>query len=327
MSTDIMTNKTLVVRRPIFPDVLAELRRHATVIDSQSGTALEGKVLADALAVADVLMVPATEPVDASLLAAAPQLRLVANIGVGYDNIDVPACTARGVRVTNTPGVLDDATADFAFALLLAAARRVAEGDAFVRAGTWSAGTTLAMGLDVHHRVLGIVGLGRIGRAIVQRAHGFDMKVVYHNRHPLTLDEERQLGVTYAALDELLVTADFVLLQVPSSPATHHLIGAAELAKMKTTAVLVNTARGGVVDDAALAEALRKGTIAAAGLDVFENEPGVHAGLLSLRNVVLAPHAGSATLATRHAMVRRAADNVIAALTGAAPPDLLNKEA
>ena len=321
-----MTNKTLVVRRPIFPDVLAELRRHATVIDSQSGTPLDGKSLADALAVADVLMVPATEPVGPSLLAAAPKLRLIANIGVGYDNIDVAACTARGIMVTNTPGVLDDATADLAFALLLAAARRIAEGDAFVRAGAWSAGTTLAMGLDVHHRVLGIVGLGRIGRAIVQRAHGFDMKVVYHNRHRLALDEERQLGVSYAALDELLATADFVLLQVPSSPATHHLIGAAELAKMKATAVLVNTARGGVVDDAALAEALQKGTIAAAGLDVFENEPRVHPGLLSLRNVALAPHAGSATLATRHAMVRRAADNVIAALAGATPPDLVNKE-
>lgn len=322
-----MKPQTVVVPRPIFPDILEDLRKHARVLDGQSGTTLSGQALADALAVADALLVPATEPVGPSLLAAAPRLRLVANVGVGYDNIDVAACTARAIRVTNTPGVLDDATADFAFALLLAAARRVAEGDAFVRAGSWTAGTMLGMGLDVHHRVLGIVGLGRIGRAIVRRAHGFDMKVVYHNRHRLPDPEERQLGVTHASLEDLLAAADFVLLQVPSSPATHHLIGAAELAKMKRTAVLVNTARGGVVDDAALAEALQKGTIAAAGLDVFENEPSVHPGLLSLRNVVLAPHAGSATLATRHAMVRRAADNVIAALTGATPPDLVNTEA
>jgi lactate dehydrogenase-like 2-hydroxyacid dehydrogenase len=322
-----MATPTLVVRRPIFPDVLADLRQHATVIDAQSGTALEGETLAAALKVADALLVPATEPVGKSLLDSAPKLRLVANIGVGHDNIDVPACAARGITVTNTPGVVDDATADLAFALLLAAARRVVDGDAFVRSGAWAAGTQPSMGVDVHHRVLGIVGLGRIGRTLVRRARGFEMTVLYHNRRRLPDGEELDLGVTYATLDELLTKADFVLLQIPASPETHHLIGAAELAKMKSTAVLVNTARGGVVDDAALIAALQKGTIAAAGLDVFENEPQVHPGLLSLHNVVLAPHVGSATLATRHAMVRRAADNVIAVLSGAAPRDPVNTEA
>jgi gluconate 2-dehydrogenase len=322
-----MPTPTLVVRRPIFPDVLADLRQHATVIDAQSGTALEGETLAAALAVADALLVPANEPVGRSVLDSAPKLRLVANIGVGYDNIDVRACAARGITVTNTPGVVDDATADLAFALLLAAARRVVDGDAFVRSGAWAAGTLPSMGVDVHHRVLGIVGLGRIGRSLVRRARGFEMTVLYHNRRRLPDGDELELGVTYATLDELLTQADFVLLQVPASPDTHHLIGAAELAKMKSTAVLVNTARGGVVDDAALTAALQKGAIAAAGLDVYENEPQVHPGLLSLHNVVLAPHVGSATLATRHAMVRRAADNVIAVLSGAAPRDPVNTEA
>jgi gluconate 2-dehydrogenase len=321
-----MAGTCIVVRRPIFPDILATLRGHGRVVDNQSGTSLEGDALAAALAVADALLVPASEPVGSALLDAAPRLRIVANIGVGHDNIDVPACTARAVMVTNTPGVLDDSTADLAFALMLAAARRVAEGDAFVRTGAWTSGVTFGMGLDVHHRTLGIVGLGRIGRAIVRRARGFDMKVIYHNRHRLPAAEEQQLGVAHAGLDELLGAADFVVLQTPLSSTTRHLIGAAQLGRMKKTAVLVNTARGGVVDDAALADALKSGVIGAAGLDVFEDEPRVHPDLLTLPNVVLAPHVGSATLATRHAMVLCAAGNIIAALTGAQPPNLINKE-
>jgi lactate dehydrogenase-like 2-hydroxyacid dehydrogenase len=246
---------------------------------------------------------------------------VVANIGVGYDNIDLAACAARGVVVTNTPGVLDDSTADLAFGLMLAAARRIVEGDGFVRGGRWSIASQLPMGLDVHHRTLGIVGFGRIGRAIARRAAGFEMKILYSGRRRLEPDDEARLGATYAPLDDLLAAADFVILQVPGTPETRHLIGAAELARMKRTAVLVNTARGGVVDDAALADALKRGTIAAAGLDVFEGEPQVHPDLVALPNVVLAPHVGSATLATRHAMVQRAAQNLLAVLAGAEAPD------
>jgi gluconate 2-dehydrogenase len=316
-----VSQPTLVVGRPIFPDVLDELRRHARVLDNQAGSTFDAATLAARLAEADGLMVTAFDPVDAGLLGMAPRLRIVANIGVGYDNVDVAACAGRGVVVTNTPGVVDDATADVAFALMLAAARRIAEGDRFVRDGKWSSISQLAMGLDVHHRTLGIVGFGRIGRAVARRAAGFDMKILYHNRHRLDPAEEARFGVAFADFDRLLSQSDFVVLQVPATPETHHLIGPDQLSLMKRTAVLVNTARGGVVDDAALADALGRGIIAAAGLDVFEGEPKVHPALLGLPNVVLAPHIGSATLATRHAMVRRASTNLIAFLAGEAPPD------
>ena len=319
-----MSDRTVVVVRPIFPDVLEELRRHARVLDNQAGATLDARTRASRLAEADGLMVSAADPVTPEIIQAAPRLRVVANIGVGYDNIDTAACAARGVVVTNTPGVVDDATADLAFGLMLAAARRVVEGDGFVRAGRWSLESQLPMGLDVHHRTLGIVGFGRIGRAIARRAAGFEMKILYHNRHRLDPDEETRLGVAFADLDTLLATSDFVVVQVPGNPGTHHLIGAVELARMKRSAVLVNTARGGVVDDAALADALQRGTIAAAGLDVFEGEPEVRPGLLGLPNVVLAPHVGSATLATRHGMVQRAALNLLAVLSGAEPPDRVN---
>jgi gluconate 2-dehydrogenase len=316
-----VSERTLVLNRPIFPDVLEELRRHARVLDSQGGATLDADALAARLREADGLMVTGFDPVTADLLSGAPRLRIVANIGVGYDNIDLTACASRGVVVTNTPGVVDDATADVAFALLLAAARRIVEGDRFVRDGRWNPASQLAMGLDVHHRTLGIAGFGRIGRAIARRAAGFDMKILYHNRRRLGRDEEARLGVAYASFDELLAEADFLVLQVPGTPDTHHLVGAPELARMKRTAVLVNTARGGVVDDAALADALQRGVIAAAGLDVFEGEPRVHPALVTLPNVVLAPHVGSATLATRHAMVQRAASNLLAFLAGGEPPD------
>ncbi len=316
-----MNDRTIVVAPPIFPDVLEELRRHARVLDNQAGAPLDAVTLAARLAEADGLLAFALNPVTAELIAAAPRLRVVANIGVGYDNIDVAACATRGVIVTNTPGVVDDATADLAFGLMLAAARRIAEGDRFVRDGRWSAKSQLPMGLDVHHRTLGIVGFGRIGRAIARRAAGFDMTVLYHNRRRLDAAEESRLGVMHASLEDLLSKADFVVLQVPGTPETRHLVGAAQLARMKRTAVLVNTARGGVVDEQALVEALKRGTIAAAGLDVFEGEPDVNPELRTLPNVVLAPHVGSATLATRHAMVWRAARNLLAVLAGQEPPD------
>jgi gluconate 2-dehydrogenase len=227
--------------------------------------------------------------------------------------------------VTNTPGVLDDSTADLAWTLMLGAARRITEVERRVRNGEWT-GWRLKqwLGTDVHHATLGIVGMGRIGQAIARRAEGFDMRVLYHNRSRVADDIEQRLGATWTSLDELLRQSDFVVLQVPYTPETHHLIGVVELAKMKATAILINSTRGGVVDDAALVEALKAGTIRAAGLDVFENEPRLNPGFLELDNVVLAPHVGSSTEATRRAMAMTAAKNAVAALTGATPPNLLN---
>ena len=312
----------ITVARQIFPDILQLLREKAEVTDNQAATAIDARELAARAGDADGLLVATgLDFVDAETLAAAPKLKVVANIGVGYDNIDVDACRERGVIVTNTPGVVDDATADLAFSLLLAAARRVVEADRFVREGRWSESSQLGLGLDVHHRTLGIIGFGRVGKTIAKRARGFEMKILYNNRTRLEPDEEAALGVEFAQMDALLGSADFVVLQVPGTPETRHLIGAAALSKMKKTAVLVNTARGGVVDDAALARALAAGEIAAAGLDVFEGEPAIRPELTALPNVVLAPHIGSATLGTRHAMVMLAARNLLAALAGETPPN------
>jgi gluconate 2-dehydrogenase len=309
----------ITITRPIFPDILRMLREKAEVTDNQAGAAWDTTALGARLHGADALLATPIDPIDATVLAAAPRLKVVANIGVGYDNIDTVACKARGVIVTNTPGVVDDATADLAFSLMLAAARRVAEGDRFVRERRWNESTQLPFGLDVHHKALGIIGFGRIGKAIARRARGFDMTITYNNRRRLTAEEEQGLGVAYADFDTLLVNSDFVVLQVPGTQDTRHLIGGRELEKMKPTAVLVNTARGGVVDDEALAAALAGGTIAAAGLDVFEGEPAVSESLLALPNVVLAPHIGTATLETRHAMVMVAARNLLAVLAGGSP--------
>jgi lactate dehydrogenase-like 2-hydroxyacid dehydrogenase len=269
-----------------------------------------------------------TDRVGAAVLDAAYELKVVANIAVGYNNIDLPACTARGVMATNTPGVLDDSTADLAWALMLAAARRITEVERYIRQGEWK-GWRLKqwLGIDVHHTTLGIVGMGRIGQVIARRASGFDMQVLYHNRKRIDASIEQRLNATYASLDDLLERSDFVVLQVPYNPETHHLIGARQLKLMKPTAILVNSTRGGVVDDAALIEALRDGTIRAAGLDVFENEPELNPAFLQLDNVALAPHIGSSTEATRRAMAMTAAKNLVAALTGATPPNLLNPEA
>ena len=269
-----------------------------------------------------------TDRIDAALLERAPKLKVVANIAVGYNNIDVPACTARGIMATNTPGVLDDSTADLAWALMLAAARRLTEVERRVRQGEWK-GWRLKqwLGVDVHHATLGIVGMGRIGQTIAKRAAGFEMRVLYHNRKRVAEDIERKLNASWVSLEELLRQSDFVVLQVPYSPDTHHMIGAAEIAIMKPTAILVNSTRGGVVDDAALIAALKAGKIRAAGLDVFENEPALNPGFLDLDNVVLAPHIGSSTEATRRAMAMTAAKNAVAALTGGTPPNLINPEA
>jgi glyoxylate reductase len=269
-----------------------------------------------------------TDRVDAELLERAGELRVVANYAVGHDNLDLDACTARGVLATNTPDVVTEATADLAWALLLASARRVAEGDRFLRARRpWVWGPQFFLGTEVHGKTLGVVGLGRIGRAVARRAAGFGMPVLYTARRRLGPDEEAALGVAWRELDDLLAEADFVTVHTGLSPATRHLIGAGQLARMKPTAVLVNTARGPIVDEAALAAALRDGQIGAAGLDVFEREPEVHPGLLGLDNVTIVPHLGTATVETREAMGMTAADNLLAALDGRRPPNLLNPEA
>lgn len=267
-----------------------------------------------------------TDTVDEALLdAAGPDLMIVANYAVGFDNIDVPACTRRGVLVSNTPDVLTEATADMAWVLLMAAARRVVEGDRFLRSRTpWIWHPEMLLGWDIHHKVLGIVGFGRIGRAVARRAAGFDMQVIYHNPHRLSAAVERGLCIEYRAFDDLLTEADFVSVHAPLTSRTHHLFGAEQFQAMKRTAVLVNTARGPIVDEVALATALRAGEIFAASLDVFEREPEVHAALLELPNVTLVPHLGSATVDTRLAMGLLATENLLAALEERRPPTLIN---
>jgi glyoxylate reductase len=266
------------------------------------------------------------DSIDAALMDRLPGLRAIANYGVGYDNIEVEAATARGILVTNTPDVLTDATADLTFALLLAVARRLGEGEAMVRAGEfhgWS--PAMLVGADLAGATLGLVGFGRIAAAVGRRARGFGMQLLHTARHDHA--EAEALGSRRVELDELLATSDFVSIHVPLTDETRHLIGAEALRKMKPTAYLINTARGPIVDEAALGEALATGVIAGAGLDVYEREPEVHASLLTLRNVVLLPHLGSASVGAREGMSRLAAANLIAALSGERPPNLLNPEA
>ena len=267
-----------------------------------------------------------SEKIDAAFFAACPSVKVVSNIAVGYNNIDLAEASRCGVKVTNTPGVLDDTTADLTFALLMAAARRVTEAEAWLRDGEWKKGFAVEqmLGTDIHNARLGIIGMGRIGQAIAKRASGFDMNVRYHNRTPLDAGLEKKLNVNYSTQDLILRESDFVVVMVPYSPATHHLIGVREIALMKPTAILINTARGGVVDDQALIAALKANKIAGAGLDVFENEPALNREFLSLKNVVLTPHIGSATHATRMAMAMLAATNLQAALLGEVPPNWLN---
>ena len=270
-----------------------------------------------------------TDKVDDEFLdAAGPQLVIVANYAVGFDNIDVAACTRRGVLASNTPEVLTETTADLAWSLLMAAARRIAEGDRFLRRREpWIWGPMMMLGQDVHHKTLGVVGFGRIGQALARRAKGFGMKVIYSDVYRPPPEVERELGAEFRELDDLLAEADFISLHTNLSPETHHLINSDRLKRMKRTAILVNTSRGPIVDEAALAAALRDGEIFAAGLDVFEREPEVNPALLELENVVVIPHLGSATVDTRIAMGLLAADNLIAALEGRQPPTLINPDA
>lgn len=272
------------------------------------------------LASADAAVTLLTDRVDDAFLDAAPALEVVANVAVGYNNIDVAACQRRDVVVTNTPDVLTDATADLAMALLLSVTRRLGEGERLVRSGEpWAWSMFMMLGTGIQGTRLGIVGMGGIGRALASRAKAFGMTIAYHNRNRLDEDTERRLGARYRSLDELLATSDVVSINCPYTPATHHLIDAAALATMKPSAFLINTARGPIVDEGALVEALRAGSIAGAGLDVFEHEPEVHPGLVQLDNVALSPHLGSATVETRNAMAVLAARNVEEVLGGHEP--------
>jgi gluconate 2-dehydrogenase len=318
----------ILVTRWIFPEVIEVLAPRFEVERNDEDRPWPPDELARRLRGREGVMATVMDRFDEVLLAQCPDLKVISNIAVGYNNIDVPACTRRGIRVTNTPGVLDDTTADLTWALLMAAARRIAEGDAYIRRGDWKIafGVQAFLGQDIHHATLGIIGMGRIGKAVARRALGFDMRVLYHNRSRLPEGQERALNARWAERDELLTQSDFVVVMVPYSPAVHHMIGAAELAKMKPTAILVNSARGGVVDDAALVEALRAKRIAGAGLDVFEGEPNLSCGYLELGNVALTPHIGSASRATRLRMCEMAAANLCAVHDGRVPPNLVNKE-
>jgi gluconate 2-dehydrogenase len=323
-----MSNKpAILVSRAIFPDIIALLERHFVVEHNPTDAAwtreefiarLQGKAA----------VITGSERIDAALLDACPQLKAVCNVAVGYNNIDVPACTARGVLATNTPDVLTETTADFGFALLMATARRMAESEHFLRAGLWNKWAyDMFAGSDIHGTTLGILGMGRIGQGIARRgAHGFGMDVIYHNRSRLTPDLEAACKARYVGKEELLKSADHLVLVLPYSAESHHAIGATELAQMKPTATLVNIARGGIVDDAALAQALRDKRIAAAGLDVFEGEPKVHPDLLTVPNVVLTPHIASATIPTRRAMAKLAADNLVAFLVDGRPLTPVNPQ-
>ena len=313
-----MSKPSVMIVRAIFPEVLARLEQVFDVESNQEDIVLSPTELARRLQGKQGALTTGGDRIDAALLAACPDLKICANMAVGTNNFDLAAMASRGVVATNTPDVLTETTADFGFALMMATARRISEGEAYLRAGQWTKwGHDLLAGSDIHGATLGILGMGRIGQGIAKRgAHGFGMNVVYHNRSRLSAELEAECKARYVSKDELLQIADHLVLVLPYSAAAHHAIGAAELATMKPTASLVNIARGGIVDDAALAHALKAGQIAAAGLDVFEGEPAVHPDLLALRNVVLTPHIASSSLSTRMAMANLAGDNLLAFFAG-----------
>ncbi|BCW82507.1 D-glycerate dehydrogenase [Arthrobacter sp. NicSoilE8] len=316
----------VVVTGRIPETALENLRANHDVDAWESEGSISREELLRRVAGADAIVSLLTERVDAELLdAAGPQLKVVSNVAVGYDNIDVPACTERGIIATNTPGVLTEATADIAFGLILMATRRLGEGERLIRAGQpWKWGMFFLLGSSLQGKTLGIVGMGGIGIATARRAKAFGMEIVYQSRSEIDPQIAAELGARHVELDELLAISDVVSLHCPYGPNTHHLIGAEQLAGMKDTAYLVNTARGPIIDEAALALALREGQIAGAGLDVFEQEPKVHPWLLELENVTLVPHLGSATVETRTAMAVLAATNTLAVLGGEQPPTPIN---
>ena len=321
-----MNKPKILVARAVFPQIIELLQQHFEVEANQADETWSKAQLAERLRDKDGAFTTGSDRIDAEVLAACPKLKICANMAVGYNNFDIDAMTAAGVLATNAPDVLTETTADFGFALMMAAARRVTESEHYLRAGKWNKWSyDMFAGADIHGATLGILGMGRIGQGIAKRgAHGFGMKVIYHNRSRLDAALEAECKASYVSKEELLRTADHLVLVLPYSAESHHTIGAAELAMMKPTATLVNIARGGIVDDAALAAALRDKRIAAAGLDVFEGEPSVHPDLLTVPNVVLTPHIASASLPTRLAMARLAADNLIAFFQGNKPLTPLN---
>jgi lactate dehydrogenase-like 2-hydroxyacid dehydrogenase len=321
--------KKVLVARPTFPDVIERLKQYFEV-DAHDGPALPADQIAARLADKDGAFI-AGDPVGAKAIEGAPNLKVVSNMAVGYNNFDMQAFNAHGVLGTNTPDVLNETTADFGWALMMATARRVTESEHYLRAGKWQEWSYDAFtGSDIYGSTLGVIGMGRIGQALARRAKGFSMRVIYHNRSRVAPEIEAELNAEYASKEDLLKHADHVVLVVPYSSASHHTIGGAELALMKPTATLTNIARGGIVDDAALIEALRRRQIAGAGLDVFEGEPNFNRDFLTLSNVVLTPHIASASEATRRAMANLAADNLIAGLgegpRAGNPPNPINPD-
>jgi len=323
---------SVLVCRAVFPDIVDRLGEHFDVETNEADVVWSQAELIQHLQGKTGVFITGTQPIDTALLDACPDLRAVCSMAVGYNNVDVPACTAHGVLVSNAPDVLTETTADFGFALMMATARRITESEHFLRSGAWTKWSVDAFaGADVHGATLGVLGMGRIGQAIARRgALGFGMKVIYHNRSRLDAATESALGARWVDKNALLRESDHLVIVVPYSAASHHLVGATEIALMKPTATLTNIARGGIVDDAALALALRDKRIAAAGLDVFEGEPAVHPELLKVPNVVLTPHIASASLPTRRAMANLAVDNLLAALgvgpNKGRPPTALNPE-
>lgn len=315
----------LLLARPVFDEVAAQLAQHFELRHNPTDQVLNPTELIAALQGCQALFATPSETISQPVIAACPDLRTIGLMAVGYNNVDLAAASAHGVMVTNTPDILTETTADFAWALLLATARRVTEAEHWLRAGLWQNWRyDTLLGQDVHGSTLGILGMGRIGQAIARRARGFAMPVLYHNRNPLPAEQAE--GARWVDKHTLLEQSDHLILILPYSSQTHHIIGANELARMKPTATLINLARGGIVDDAALVAALQQKRLAGAGLDVFENEPALHKGLLALQNVVLTPHIASASGATRRKMAQRAAHNLIASLSGI-PPDLVNPAA
>lgn len=321
-----MPPKVLITRK-VFGEVIGFVRNHFEVEDNQSDALFSPDELVRRLQGKAGAIILLTDRIDEAVLSQCPNLKIVSNIAVGYNNIDVPACTRHRVMVTNTPGVLDDTTADFTWALLLATARRLVEADQYLRSLRWDGWKLMEfLGYDVHHKVLGICGLGRIGQGVARRAKGFDMKIIYTDLVRAAPSVEKELGAHFVDKKTLLSESDFVTLHVPLNPETTHYISTAELALMKPTAILINASRGPVVDEKALVGALQAGKIAGAGLDVYEREPKVEPELLQMKNVVLVPHIASASRETRLRMATMAAENLVAGLTGKRPPNLVNEE-
>lgn len=315
----------VLITKRIFPEAIDFIRRYCDIDYEETDDGLPASQLLGRLNGKQAVVSQLTDKFTPEVIAQLDGIKIIANVAVGFDNVNVPAATEAGILVSNTPDVLTDTTADFAFTLLLAAARRLIEGSVYLHSGQWKKwAIDLLVGQDVHHKKLGIVGLGRIGQAVARRGRGFEMEILYADAVRASGAVEAELGARFMPLDELLAEADFVSIHTPLDPSTRGLIGAAELRRMKPTAILVNTSRGPVVDEAALVEALRGGWIAGAGLDVFEKEPEVHPGLLDLPNAVLAPHIASASVETRRKMSMMAVENAVAALQGKRPPNLVN---